>query len=45
MWDTNASNKSDMHKRRHIHYWGKKCNTFKDKFIVLQIDVTGSLSL
>ena len=23
----------------------KKCNTLKDKFIVLQIDVTGSLSL
>ena len=24
---------------------GKKCNTFKEKFIVLQIDLTGSLSL
>ena len=23
----------------------KKCNTFKDKFIVLKIDATGSLSL
>ena len=40
-----GSNNDDDDDNNNNNTLPEKCNSFKDKFIVLRIDVTGSLSL